>query len=112
MGKAKKRASSTPKSGDASLLDQGRVVAEAVFKDLQKRLPPDLAKQVEKAVGQSHKTVQGGLKTLQTRLDKTARQADVDKLTKRIDALSKQLERVLSGRPAARTSAASSSTTR
>src|SRR5215472_179167 len=98
MGKTKKRASSSPPAGESGLLEQARVVAEAVMKDVQKRLPPDLVKQVEKTVGQSQKTVQAGLKAIQDQLKTTAKQADVDRLTKRVDALAKQFERAVSGR--------------
>src|SRR5215469_18327840 len=98
MGKSKKRASSPPEAGESSLLEQARVVAEAVLKDVQKRLPPDLVKQVEKAVDQSQKTVQSGLKTIQDQLKTTAKQADIDRLTKRVDALARQFERAVSGR--------------
>ena len=47
MAKSDKRASSAPPDGESGLIDQARVVAEAVIKDVQKRLPPDLVKQVE-----------------------------------------------------------------
>ena len=42
MGKSKKRASSPPRPGESGLIDQARLVAEAAFKDLQKRLPADV----------------------------------------------------------------------
>src|SRR5712691_5064405 len=100
MGKSKKRASSPPGGGEGGLIEQGRVVAEVLLKDIQKRLPPDLLKQVERTVGQSQKTVQAGLRAIETQLRTTAKQADVDRLTKRVDALAKQFERAVSGRPA------------
>ena len=68
MGKNKKRASSPPRPGESGLLEQARIVAEAAFKDLQKHLPADLVKQVEKRVDQSQKTVQSGLKAIQVQL--------------------------------------------
>src|SRR5262252_3412946 len=98
MAKNEKRASSPPKQGESGVIDQFWVVAEAFVKDLQKRLPPDLVKQVERAVDQSQKTMQTGLKAIQDQLKTTARQADIDRLTKRVDALAKQFERALAGR--------------
>src|SRR2546430_2098158 len=109
MGKTKKRASSPPKAGESGLIDQARLVAEAAFKDLQKRLPADVVKQFEKTLGQSQKTVQSGLKTIQTQLERTAKQADVDRLTKRVDALAKQLERAVAGARSTTSSAAAAS---
>src|SRR5262245_65727396 len=90
MGKSKKRASSPARNGEGGLIDQGL----GFVKDLQKRLPPDLVKQVEKAVGQGQKTVQGSLQAIQAQLKNTAKQSDVDRLTKRIDALARHVEQI------------------
>src|SRR2546430_7689542 len=101
MGKTKKRASSSSRAGDGGLVGQGRQIvggiAEGIAKDVHKRLP-----QLEKAVSQGQKT----LKTIQDQVRTTAKQSDIDKLTKRIDAVAKQLERMVTGAGRAATSRA------
>src|SRR5215510_8286782 len=94
MGKTKRRDTSETKPPD-SLIDQVRTVAEGAYKDLQKRLPADLGRQVEKTVGQGQKTVQTGLKVIQAQLKNTAKRSDVDKLTRRLDVLAKDVERLV-----------------
>jgi len=94
MGKTKRRDTSETKPPD-SLIDQVRTVAEGAYKDLQKRLPADLGRQVEKTVGQGQKTVQTGLKVIRAQLKNTAKRSDVDKLTRRLDVLAKDVERLV-----------------
>ncbi len=101
MSKIKKRASSSSApADDGGLIHHARVGAEAAIKDFQKRFPADLAKQVEKIVDQGQKTMLIGLKAIQAQLKTSAKQADMDRLTKRVDALAMQVERLAAAHPA------------
>jgi hypothetical protein len=86
---------STRKSGDPNLVGQARKAAEGAVKDLQKRLPPDLVKQIERSLERGQKALDGSLKQIQARLNRTASQTDVDRLTRRIDDLSRQVNRLV-----------------
>ena len=94
MSKKKRAAGSAKANQNGGLLDQARQIAEGAFQDLQKRLPQDLVKQLEKSLGQGQKTLQANVKRVQDEVRRTARQADVDKLTKRIDGIAKQLQQL------------------
>ena len=99
MPNNKSRASSS-RSGGASIVQQARKAAESAARDLQKRIPPDVLRELEKRVGQGQRTIQASLKQLETRLNRTASRQDVDRLTRRIDDLAKQVSRLLSARSA------------
>src|SRR3977135_3482041 len=86
---------STRKSRDPNLVGQARQAAESAVKDLQKRLPPDLVKQIERSLERGQKAVDGSLKQVQARLNRTASQTDVDRLTRRIDDLPRQVNRLV-----------------
>jgi hypothetical protein len=86
---------STRKSGDPNLVGQARQAAESAVKDLQKRLPPDLVKQIERSLERGQNALDGSLKQVQARLNRTASQTDVDRLTRRIDDLTRQVNRLL-----------------
>ena len=86
---------STRKSGDPNLVGQARKAAEGAVKDLQKRLPPDLVKQIERSLERGQKALDGSLKQVQARLNRTASQTDVDRLTRRIDDLTRQVNRLV-----------------
>lgn len=95
MSKKKKKATANANaSQNGGLVEQARQVVEGAVQDLQKRLPPDLVKQLERSIGQGQKTLQSGIQRVQTDVRKTARQADIDKLTRRVDGLAKQLQQL------------------
>lgn len=57
-------------------------------------MPPDIRRQVERSIKDGQKTVEGALKQLRTRLDRTARQADLEAALKRLDGLTKQVKQL------------------
>jgi len=63
-------------------------------------VPPDVRKQLERTIKDGQKTIHAAIKEVQTRLDRTARQADLDRAMKRLDGLSQQV-RNLAARTAA-----------
>jgi polyhydroxyalkanoate synthesis regulator phasin len=97
MAKTKRAASSGAKNGEPSLVDQVARAAEGALRDIQRRLPTDVQRQLEKSLGRGQKAIEVGLKRLQTGLDKTASKADVERLAKRVDALAAQVDRLLKG---------------
>ncbi len=75
------------------------------MRSAEKRVPTDLRRQIERSVEDGQKTVHAAIKRVQIRLNRTARQADLDKVLKRLEGLTKQVQRVARGaaaRPAAR----------
>jgi peptidoglycan hydrolase CwlO-like protein len=64
-----------------------------------------MRKQIERTVKDGQKTIHTAIKQVETRLDRTARQADLEKAMKRLDALSKQV-RTMASRVAAPSTAA------
>jgi polyhydroxyalkanoate synthesis regulator phasin len=76
------------------LLKRAVKAGRQAFRSAEKRVPPDIRKQIEKGVEDGQKTVHAAIKRVQTQLDRTARQADLDKVLKRLEAISKQVQQV------------------
>ncbi|HYZ02896.1 MAG TPA: hypothetical protein VFA92_15485 [Candidatus Binatia bacterium] len=90
------RASSTddgPSEGTPgpALFGQARRAAGSLVDNVQQRLPADMAKQVR----EGQRTVERNLKRLQQQMRRSATQADVDRLSQRIDELSRDVEALL-----------------
>ena len=109
MPGTRNRASSNddgPSQGTAgpALLNQARRAAGTFVDNVQQRLPADMAKQVR----EGQRTVERNPKRLQQQMRRSATQADVDRLTQRIDELSRDVEALLAesrrGSSTARTS--------
>jgi len=97
----KKRASSRSR-----LLKRAVRAGRSYLRQAERRLPPDLRKQIDRSIKDGQKTFEGALKQLRTRLDRTASQVDLEKALKRLDGLSKQVQaitRSATTRPAAPT---------
>jgi peptidoglycan hydrolase CwlO-like protein len=97
----KKRASSRSR-----LLKRAVKAGRSYLRQAEKRLPPDVRKQIDRSIKDGQKTFEGALKQLRTRLDRTASQVDLEKALKRLDGLSKQVQaiaRSATARPAAPT---------
>jgi DNA-binding protein HU-beta len=95
----KKRASSRSK-----FLNRAVKAGRSYLREAERRLPPDVRKQIDRSIKDGQKTVEGAIKQLRTRLDRTANQVDLEKALKRLDGLSKQVQqlaRSVSSRPAA-----------
>jgi polyhydroxyalkanoate synthesis regulator phasin len=83
---ARKRASTRSK-----LLNRAVKAGRSALRQAQRSLPPDVRKQIDKTVKEGQKTIHIAIKQVETRLDRTARQADLEKAMKRLDQLSKQM---------------------
>jgi polyhydroxyalkanoate synthesis regulator phasin len=95
---ARKRASNQSK-----LLNRAVKAGRSALRQAQRRLPPDVRKQIEKTVKDGQKTVHAAIKQVETRLDRTARQADLEKALKRLDELSRQVRNMAAAAAGART---------
>lgn len=83
---ARKRASTRSK-----LLNRAVKAGRSALHQAQRRLPPDVRKQIEKTVKEGQKTIHTAIRKVETRLDRTARQKDLQKAMKRLDELSRQV---------------------
>ncbi len=74
----------------------GRAVraGRKALRDAENRVPPDLRKQIERTVKDGQKTVMSAVHQLEARVNRSARQADVDKVLKRLEGLSKQVQQL------------------
>jgi len=97
----KKRASSRSR-----LLKRAVKAGRSYLRQAERRLPPDVRKQIDRSIKDGQRTFEGALKQLRTRLDRTASQVDLERALKRLDGLSKQVQAIARSatmRPAAPT---------
>src|SRR5256712_1987392 len=87
----------------------GRAVSAGrrALREAEKRVPPDLRRQVERRIKDADKTARAAIKQLQAQAKKASTRADVNSVLKRIDGLTKQARQIASG-----TSARAASTRR
>jgi len=97
---ARKRASTRSK-----LLKRAVKAGRSALREAQRRVPPDVRKQIQRAVEDGQKTMHTAIKQVQARLDRTARQADLDRAMKRLEALTKQVRNLAAGAVAPKTTA-------
>src|ERR1700693_2882815 len=98
----------------SKLLKRAVKAGRSALRQAERRVPPDVRKQLERTIQDGQKTLHTAIKEVQKRLDRTARQADLDRAMKRLDGLSKQVRNLASGiaatpanrKPAARKPAA------
>jgi polyhydroxyalkanoate synthesis regulator phasin len=95
---ARKRASTRSK-----LLKRAVKAGRSALLEAQRRVPPDLRKQIERAVQDGQKTMHTAIRQVQVRVDRTARQADLDKAMKRLETLSKQVRNMAAAAAASTT---------
>jgi len=95
---ARKRASTQSK-----LLNRAVKAGRSALRQAQRRLPPDVRKQIDRTVKEGQKTIHTAIKQVETRLDRPARQADLEKAMKRLDELSRQVRNMAAAAAAART---------
>jgi polyhydroxyalkanoate synthesis regulator phasin len=91
-------------SSRSKLLNRAVKAGRSYLRQAERRLPPDVRKQIERSIKDGQKTVEGAIKQLRTRVDRTARQADLERALKSLEGLSKQVQqiaRAASSRPAA-----------
>jgi len=110
----RKRASS--RSRQTSLVGRAVKAGRKALRQAERRVPPDLRKQVERSIKDGQKTLKAAIDQLQVQIRKTAKQADVDKALKRLEGLSKQVQQIArnaaTGAPAGPTRRAASTTKR
>ena len=90
-------------STQSKLLNRAVKAGRSALRQAQRRLPPDVRKQIDKTVKDGQKTLHTAIKQVGARLDRTARQADLEKAMKRLDELSRQVRNMASAAAAART---------
>jgi peptidoglycan hydrolase CwlO-like protein len=91
-------------SSRSRLLKRAVKAGRSYLRQAERRLPPDVRKQIDRSIKDGQKTIEGALKQLRTRVDRTASQVDLEKALKRLDGLSKQVQaiaRSATSRPAA-----------
>jgi peptidoglycan hydrolase CwlO-like protein len=81
-------------SSRSRLLKRAVKAGRSYLRQAERRLPPDVRKQIDRSIKDGQKTVEGALKQLRTRLDRTASQVDLEKALKRLDGLSKQVQAI------------------
>lgn len=85
----KKRASSRSR-----FLNRAVKAGRSYLRQAERRLPPDVRKQIDRSIKDGQKTVEGAIKQLRTRLDRTASQVDLEKAMKRLDGLTRQVQQL------------------
>ncbi len=91
-------------SSRSKLLNRAVNAGRSYLRQAERRLPPDVRKQIERSIKDGQKTVEGAIKQLRTRVDRTARQADLERALKSLEGLTKQVQqiaRAAASRPAA-----------
>src|SRR5258706_498398 len=91
-------------SSRSKLLNRAVKVGRSYLRQAERRLPPDVRKQIERSIKDGQKTVEGAIKQLRTRVDRTARQADLERALKSLESLTRQVRqmaRAAASRPAA-----------
>ena len=81
-----------PTTSRSRLLKRAVKAGRSAFREAEKRVPPDVRRQVERRLKDGQKVVDSALKQFRTQLNRTARQADLDAALKRIDQLSRQVQ--------------------
>jgi len=105
----RKRASS--RSRRSGLVGRAVSAGRKAFRKAESRVPTDLRRQLERTIKDGQKTLKIAIDQLQVQVRRTAKQADVDKALKRLEGLSKQVQR-LARDASSRGAARASSTTR
>src|SRR6202162_2851498 len=106
---ARKRASS--RSRQTGLVGRAVSAGRKALREAESRVPPDVRRQLERSIKDGQKTPKTAINQLQVQVRRTAKQADVDKALKRLEGLSRQVQK-LALDAAARGAARASSTTR
>ena len=91
-GKSKKRTGGGPGKGTYP----GGIIGQAVS-EIQKRLPGDLGQEVERRVAGGQKRFEENFKEVRKQLSAAATRADIDRLTRRLDQLTRVVEAFVVG---------------
>src|SRR6059036_3448276 len=79
------------------IVDRAVRAGRQALREAEKRVPPDLRRQVEKRLRDADKTARAAIKQLQAQAKKASTRADVNSVLKRIDGLTKQARQAVSG---------------
>jgi hypothetical protein len=91
----RKRTSS--RSSRSGLVGRAVKAGRKALREAESRVPPDLRRQLERTVKDGQKTLKTAIDQLQAQIRSRAKQADIDKVLKRLDSLSKQVQQVARG---------------
>jgi len=89
---AKKRQSTR-----SNVLNRAVKAGRSALREAERRVPPDVRKQLERSIQDGQKTLHAAIKQVQVRLDRTARQADLERAMKGLEALSQQVRNLAEG---------------
>ena len=79
------------------IVDRAVRAGREALREAEKRVPPDLRRQVEKRLRDADKTARAAIKQLQAQAKKASTRADVNSVLKRIDGLTKQARQIARG---------------
>jgi colicin import membrane protein len=81
-------------SSQQRFLNRAVKAGRSYLRQAERRLPPEVRSQIDRSIKDGQKTVDGAIKQLRTRLERTATQADLERALKRLDGLSKQVQQL------------------
>jgi hypothetical protein len=84
-------------SRQSSLVGRAVKAGRQALREAEKRIPPDLRRQVQSRLKDADKTARAAIKQLETQARKASTRADVNSVLKRIDGLTKQARQVIQG---------------
>src|SRR5213594_4979396 len=100
-------ATSKRTSRRTGIVDRAVRAGRQALREAEKRVPPDLRRQVERRIKDADKTARAAIRQLQAQAKKASTRADFNSVLKRIDGLTKQARQIARG-----TSARAASTRR
>ena len=75
-------------------------VLDSLLGEVRRRVPAELPRSLEQGVRLGQKALTGNLAWLQAQIDRRASQADVDRLTRRVDEVARQVQELVAQRAA------------
>ena len=81
----------------SGIVDRAVSAGRRALREAEKRVPPDLRRQVERRLKDADKTARAAIKQLQAQARKASTRADVNSVLKRIDGLTKQARQIAQG---------------
>ncbi len=85
-------------SSRSSVVGRAVSAGRRALREAEKRLPPDVRRQVERRLKDADKTARAAIKQLQAQARKASTRADVNNVLKRIDDLTRQARQIASSR--------------
>jgi hypothetical protein len=81
----------------SSLVGRAVKAGRQALREAEKRVPPNLRRQVERRLKDADKTARAAIKQLQAQAKKASTRGDVNTVLKRIDGLTKQARQIVRG---------------